>query len=208
MLNGITYIVRPRIAPSNRRSSVPCICFGAIQLLVGPASSSRAEQMKVRSSTRATSLASERARKELGRFAGLSGMSVPCATISAQSRSYSSLEPSHQCTRSGLHLRATSSTQARSFRLRVRAVTLMPIPLTSACRPNGPRATDPAGESQRLSPSRPAIGSVRFEISSAACGRNRCSEASRRFPRCYCTNASGARAITSSNSDSAARHWD
>jgi hypothetical protein len=53
--NGTTYIVRPRIAPSNRPSSVVRISAGAIQLLVGPASSARCEQMKVRSSTRATS---------------------------------------------------------------------------------------------------------------------------------------------------------
>ena len=75
--NGTTYIVRPRMQPSNRPSSVLRISAGAIQLLVGPASSSRSQQMKVRSSTRATSLGSERARKLFGRFAGLSRVSVP-----------------------------------------------------------------------------------------------------------------------------------
>jgi hypothetical protein len=62
--NGTTYIVRPRMLPA-KSAGVPSgwpvcssarICSGAIQLLVGPASSCLAEQMKVRSSTRATSL--------------------------------------------------------------------------------------------------------------------------------------------------------
>ncbi len=60
MQNGTTYIVRPRMHPANRPSSVPRISCGAIQLLVGPASTSCSLQMKVRSSTRATSLGSER----------------------------------------------------------------------------------------------------------------------------------------------------
>ena len=60
--NGTTYIVRPRMQPSNRGASVARISSGAIQLLVGPASSLRCEQMKVRSSTRATSLGSDQAR--------------------------------------------------------------------------------------------------------------------------------------------------
>ena len=44
------------------------ISAGAIQLLVGPASASSTEQMKVRSSTRATSDGSVRAQNELGFF--------------------------------------------------------------------------------------------------------------------------------------------
>jgi len=60
--NGTAYIVRPCIAPSKRAVSVSRICAGSRQLFVGPASSSRAEQMNVRSSTRATSPASDRAR--------------------------------------------------------------------------------------------------------------------------------------------------
>ena len=49
--------------PSNKGSeSVSRISAGSIQLLVGPASSSRSLQMKVRSSTRATSLGSDQAR--------------------------------------------------------------------------------------------------------------------------------------------------
>jgi len=60
--NGTTYIVRPRIDPSNSPVSVARISAGARQLFVGPASISRSLQMKVRSSTRATSAGSERAR--------------------------------------------------------------------------------------------------------------------------------------------------
>ena len=45
MENGITYIVRPRMQPSNSPASVWRISAGAIQLLVGPASSLRSEQM-------------------------------------------------------------------------------------------------------------------------------------------------------------------
>jgi hypothetical protein len=110
--NGITYIVRPRIAPANKLRSVARIVSGSSQLLVGPASSWRREQMKVRSSTRATSVASERARYEFGRRAGLSLISMPEATISAQSRSYSASLPSAQRMRSGCVRVATSATQA------------------------------------------------------------------------------------------------
>jgi hypothetical protein len=61
MLNGTTYIVRPRMQPRTARAVQPVcsssrISAGAIQLLVGPASSFFSLQMKVRSSTRATSL--------------------------------------------------------------------------------------------------------------------------------------------------------
>src|SRR4051794_3130448 len=55
MQNGTTYMVRPRMDPSNSGRSVSRICPGAIQLFVGPASSSDSEQMNVRLSTRATS---------------------------------------------------------------------------------------------------------------------------------------------------------
>ncbi|KAG1240620.1 hypothetical protein G6F68_017482 [Rhizopus microsporus] len=44
--NGTTYSVRPRMAPSNRPLSVSRIWAGSAQLLVGPASSGRSEQMK------------------------------------------------------------------------------------------------------------------------------------------------------------------
>ena len=45
MLKGMTYIVRPFIEPSNFGVSMAFILSGAIQLLVGPASSSFTEQM-------------------------------------------------------------------------------------------------------------------------------------------------------------------
>ena len=60
MLNASTYIVRPRIAPSKRPFSFRRISYGSTQLFVGPALSFESEQMNVRSSTRATSLGSDR----------------------------------------------------------------------------------------------------------------------------------------------------
>src|SRR5947209_5894377 len=68
MQNGTTYIVRPRMQPRYRSVIRDRISAGSIQLLVGPASTSRAEQMKVRDSTRATSDGSDNARKEFGCF--------------------------------------------------------------------------------------------------------------------------------------------
>ncbi len=65
MENGTTYMVRPRIEPAKTPSgpaSTWRISAGARQLFVGPASSSRSEQMKVRDSTRATSDGFDRAR--------------------------------------------------------------------------------------------------------------------------------------------------
>src|SRR5580693_374380 len=59
MQNGTTYIVRPRMQPANNPASVSRISAGAFQLLVGPASASDSEQMKVRLSTRATSAGSD-----------------------------------------------------------------------------------------------------------------------------------------------------
>ena len=61
MQKGTTYIVRPRMQPSNSPSSVPRISLGSTQLLVGPASISCSAQMKVRLSTRATSEGSDAA---------------------------------------------------------------------------------------------------------------------------------------------------
>ena len=80
--NGTTYIVRPRMQPSNRPFSVSRISAGSHQLFVGPASSSRSEQMKVRSSTRATSVGSDSARYEFGRFASDRRSNVPASTSS------------------------------------------------------------------------------------------------------------------------------
>src|SRR5690606_13254010 len=99
MQNGTTYIVRPRMQPLNSLPNVSRISAGAIQLLVGPASSSRSEQMNVRSSTRATSLGSEAAWKLLGRLARR--VNVPCSTRRLVRRTHSSSEPSHHSIRSG-----------------------------------------------------------------------------------------------------------
>jgi hypothetical protein len=110
MLNGTTYIVRPAIEPSKRSRRTAFISAGSIQLLVGPASSLVLEQMNVRSSTRATSLGSDRARKLFGRRCSFNRMNVPASTSSWQSRSYSSSDPSHQCTSAGLHRSTISAT--------------------------------------------------------------------------------------------------
>ncbi len=115
MENGITYIVRPRMQPANSSFRVPRICTGSCQLFVGPASSSRSEQMNVRSSTRATSDGSERARNELGRSSGFSRVKVPASTISWVRRSHSASEPSHHSMRSGCVRLATSSTHSSNF---------------------------------------------------------------------------------------------
>ena len=55
MRKGMTYIVRPAMDPSRIFPSRSYPSAGAIQLLVGPASSRSREQMKVRCSVRATS---------------------------------------------------------------------------------------------------------------------------------------------------------
>ncbi len=114
MQNGITYIVRPRMHPSKIPANVWRISAGAIQLLVGPASCSRSEQMNVRSSTRATSPGSDAHQKLFGRNSGLSLVNVPFSSSRVVSRSHSSGEPSHQTTASGLVSSAISRTQAAS----------------------------------------------------------------------------------------------
>jgi hypothetical protein len=80
MQNGTTYMVRPRIEPRYRSVMMPRISAGSIQLLVGPASISRSEQMKVRDSTRATSEGSDSARYEFGFFFSSSFLNVPAAS--------------------------------------------------------------------------------------------------------------------------------
>src|SRR6516225_1356591 len=112
--NGITYMVRPRMHPSKISANVWRISSGAIQLLVGPASCSRSEQMNVRSSTRATSPGSDTHQKLFGRSSGLSLVKVPLSTSRLVSRSHSSWEPSHHTTASGLVRLAISRTQAAS----------------------------------------------------------------------------------------------
>jgi hypothetical protein len=92
---------------------------GSIQLLVGPASASSTEQMKVRSSTRATSDGSEAHQYESGFLSSFT--KVPAATSSPTSRSYSAWEPSTQWTASGCVSAATSATHAASRACCVRA---------------------------------------------------------------------------------------
>ena len=114
MQNGTTYITRPRMHPSKISPNVLRISPGAIQLLVGPASSSRSEQMNVRSSTRATSPGSDRHQKLFGRSSGFSRVNVPASTSSPVSRSHSACDPSHQTTASGLVSSAISPTHSAS----------------------------------------------------------------------------------------------
>ena len=66
MQNGMTYIVRPRMQPRYSSVMIAFISAGSIQLLVAPASFGSTEQMKVRSSTRATSVGSVAAQNEFG----------------------------------------------------------------------------------------------------------------------------------------------
>lgn len=112
-------LLRPRMQPANTSRRLARISAGGAQLLVGPASSRVAEQMKVRSSTRATSDGCVRARKLLGRSSGFRRMKVPAWTISSHKRSYSACEPSHQCTWSGWHNAVMSCTSASSAACRV-----------------------------------------------------------------------------------------
>ena len=116
MQNGITYMVRPRMQPSKISAKVLRISSGAIQLLVGPASSSCSEQMNVRSSTRATSLGSEAHQKLFGRSFGFSRVKVPFSTSRLVSRSHSACEPSHQTTSRGLVSSAISRTHSATSR--------------------------------------------------------------------------------------------
>ena len=110
MQNGTTYMTRPRMQPSKIPAKVVRISSGAIQLLVGPASCSRSEQMNVRSSTLATSPGSEAHQKLFGRSCGFSRVMVPFSTSRLVSRSHSACEPSHQTTASGLVNSAISAT--------------------------------------------------------------------------------------------------
>src|SRR6266545_7475317 len=103
------------MAPVKSSVSSVFISAGARQLLVGPASALSAEQMNVRSSTRATSAGSERARKLFGRSSPFRRSNVPPSTSSWVSVCHSSSEPSHHSTRSGSRIAAQWSTQSLSF---------------------------------------------------------------------------------------------
>ena len=107
--------------------SMSRISAGSRQLFVGPASACSAEQMKVRSSTRATSPGSDRARYEFGRLASDRRSNVPASTSSCASRSYSSAEPSHQYTASGWVRAATSCTQLSRWGCFVGALAMVSI---------------------------------------------------------------------------------
>ena len=85
---------------------------GSCQLLVGPASFFDLQQMKVRSSTRATSFGLLRTSKEFGRFWGSSQMAEPEATISSRIALSSASLPSHQKMASGWVMEATSLTHS------------------------------------------------------------------------------------------------
>src|SRR5262249_17871533 len=111
------------IEPRNSSSSLVRISAGAFQLLVGPASSSRVEQMKVRSSTRATSLGSVWAQYEPGRRAGSSSVKVAASTSCLHSSACCSPEPSDEWIATGWQSSTIAATQARSRALRVGACT-------------------------------------------------------------------------------------
>ena len=119
--NGTTYMTLPAMHRANSSAKVARICAGAIQLLVGPASSSCSEQMNVRSSTRATSEGSEDAAKLPGRSSGLSRVSVPRSTSKPVSSRHSRCDPSHQCTAVGRVSAAICATHAISPLCRVGA---------------------------------------------------------------------------------------
>ena len=112
MQNGMTYMVRPCMLPRYSSVIVSFISAGSTQLFVGPASASSAEQMNVRSSTRATSPGSVRAQNEFGFLA--SRTRVPAATSWSVRRFHSSRVPSHQTMRSGSVSLAMSATHLMS----------------------------------------------------------------------------------------------
>src|SRR4030095_14685664 len=91
----------------------------------------------VRSSTRATSPGSLRAKYELGRLASESRSNVPASTSSWHRRSYSSAEPSHQTTSSGWVREAASSTHVTSFWFFVGTVVDLTVRFTLLVRVQG-----------------------------------------------------------------------
>ena len=118
--NGMTYIVRPRIAPVYSSLSWRRISAGSRQLFVGPASASRSEQMNVRSSTLRDvgriGVCPEAVRPLL-RVEG--GERAGGDEVGAELSAYSSSDPSHQWTASGCRIAAQSSTHWSSFSLLV-----------------------------------------------------------------------------------------
>src|SRR5271165_4779590 len=111
MQNAITYMVRPAMVPRYSSTITVFMSTGSIQLLVGPASSGRSEQMKVRSSTRATSSGSDTHQNEFG--LRVKPTKVPLSTRCVVSLRHSSSDPSHHTTESGVVRSATDVTQSR-----------------------------------------------------------------------------------------------
>jgi hypothetical protein len=96
--------------PRNSPVRMPFISVGSIQLFVGPASFASTEQMNVRSSTRATSVGSDCARKLLGLT--WSRVSVPASTRASVRAVHSASLPSQTWTVSGVVRVTTCSIQA------------------------------------------------------------------------------------------------
>src|SRR6476646_1789684 len=115
MQYGMTYIVRPRMQLRNKPVRRHFISSGSTQLFVITASRGSRLQMKVRSSTRATSDGSERHQNESGFNSGLSRTNVPDSTSSSVIRRHSAADPSTHTTRSGWVNSAQSRTQANSL---------------------------------------------------------------------------------------------
>ena len=103
MQNGMTYMGRPFMHPLNRECIFSNIWVLSAQLFVGPAWSFLFVQIKVRSSTLATSEGLDRARNEFGLLEGLSLIKVPLDTNCSVNSSHSSCDPSHHTTESGSH---------------------------------------------------------------------------------------------------------
>ena len=113
MQNGTTYIVRPRMQPSNSARRRAFISRGSTQLLVGPASSLRiaADEGAVLDPRHVRGIGA--GQEAAGALVGSSGTSVPPPTSSPHSRRYSCSEPSHQTMRCGRVRFATSITHWR-----------------------------------------------------------------------------------------------
>ena len=117
-------MVRPFMAPVNSSVSVGAhLGRGRASCWWGRRRPRSSEQMKVRSSTRATSAGSERAQVAVRALGlGRAGERARRRPARWHSRSYSSAEPSHQWIASGCSMAAHSSTQSLSRWLLVVAV--------------------------------------------------------------------------------------
>ena len=139
------------------------ISDGSIQLLVGPASFSSTEQMKVRSSTRATSVGSEAQWNELGFLVSSSRVNVPVATSASVSSVHSSSEPVHHRTSRGWVSSAISLTQ-----LRIPSCVVGAVPrswVVSAVMPRSLSSVRGAAVSVLAAPAGTSVTAVSFELS-------------------------------------------